>query len=442
MNVKDIRKLINSGKTSLVLHGLHQWEQHANHLPDILIDAIKSDNVEILKFVLQLARKYHPKVCAPFIQKLLLDGNTDIKRLTIQYITIDMGSKFVETVKTILSKEKDVYILASAVVTAAKIGVDSKAVIPFLKHQDIRLRANATRAVAELAPANLRNLLEPLLKDKSLRVQNEAIKGLAKLISEKDLEALIRKRLSANDSKIRAATAYITGELPINNAQALLVNILRDRDSSVSVCAVRSLMGMKSATAWREIIDIFFKTKNEDLINILLNNAENVPARLFLNIAEEYKKTDQEYSEVAKSVLKFASRLEDWEPFLHWVMINISNENLINRRIALEFVYKNISYFRTDIDSLLKKAKKYSTPDDLAMIYLIQWKSGNALGLDKIKKILAIGEVESVLACIRALKLDNSLISRQMIEEAAEKGYSDTEIVVTKPAKKIKLPKI
>lgn len=420
MDLNDLKQLARSASPALQQHALQIWEKEWSKQPEILFDVLRSENAETLETALNLAVVYFPEKSAGRIANLLDSSNATIRRLAVQALTPAMNKAAGEKLKQILKKEKDVFVLASAVTAAGKLGFDVATVEPYLKHQDIRLRANAVRAAAIIGRERLRELLEPRLKDASYRVQNEALKGLAQLIAETELEKLVNKRLQADDPSIRAATAYLIGELPLSRKTGFLIETLKDPEDKVIICAVRALVRVNDPIGMRAVIDFYLNCKNESLLEILARIFAPASSERLLNAAGRQIHPAEAEERTINCVLLVAMHQKNHEPFLPWILAALRNCQGKVRLMALRLIASAIDYFKHDIENLLDLTDFSS--DEKAWKYLIMWKSGKYEGFEILKGMLFSGRPADVSAAVSVLRADNSLIARNCLKQAAAAG--------------------
>lgn len=422
MELADILSLIKTGKPALVTHALSEWEKTMSHQSEPLISALKLDNAASIEAALKLAEKYHPGVCGPFIANLLKNQDALIRRLSVQSMVPAMGGICADALRQMLIHEQDVFVLASAVTAAARMNIGLEYIKPYLNHEDVRVRANTVRSAGLLGKDNLHELLEPFLEDKALRVQNEAIKGLATLIDEAELEELVIKRLTAPDVATRAATVYITGELPLSRRVVFLIDALADPSMPVASCAARSLCLLRDTLGLRAVIESYLKSSDEKYADSILKLLEPADSAKLLAIAENYAHPSTVAPGIAAKMLMAADFFTDWEPFLPWIVAGVDRKEPEVRHLALKLIASHIDFFRSNIAPLIKKAETGSTVKDKALSALIRWKAGQAEGLNQLQSMLFSLKAEDCAMAAEVLALEKGLIARRLLEEARNKG--------------------
>lgn len=420
MNLNDLKELIATGKPALQQHALQIWEKEWSKQPEILFAALQSNDTDTLTLALDLSAAYYPEKSASRIVKLLESKNPTIRRLAVQALTPAMIKAGAEGLKDLLKKEKDVFVLASAVTAAARLGFNVATIEPFLRHKDIRLRANSVRAAAVIGRERLRELLEPMLKDSSHRVQNEALKGLAQLIPETELEKLVLRRLKNEDSTVRAATAFLIGELPLSRKVGFLLDALKDQDERVVVCAVRALVRLDDPIGMRSVVEMYLHTDQFPGIDRIARIISPVAGERLLNAADKHAHPAEADSKTVHRVLLVARQQKNHEPFLPWLLAALRKCNGEPRMIALQIISASIDYFKHDVENLLDISDP--VPDEQALKNLILWKAGKTSGLEQLKMMLFSGRAGDVAAAARVLRQDNSLISRNYLKQAANSG--------------------
>lgn len=420
MELSDLKQLAASDNPVLQQHALQIWEKEWSRQPEILFAIFSSEDKQTLEIALNLASAYYPERSGERIAALMENANPVIRRLAVQALVPAMKKYADEKLKKMLKKEKDVFVLASAVTAAARLGFDVALIEPFLNHKDIRLRANTVRAAAILGKDRLRELLEPKLKDVSYRVQNEALKGLAQLIAENELEKLILKRLEAKEPSIRAATAFLTGELPLSRKIGFLIEALRDDDQRVVVCSVRSLLRLNDPIGLRAVLDLYLNTDNDSLGETMARLIAPVAGERLLAAAEKHAHPARADEKTVGRVLAVAICHKDHEIFLPWILAALRNFPGQLRLSALGLIARTIDYFKHDISNLLDLDDL--SPEEKAWKNLIIWKAGRSSGLAELKEMLFSGRPGDVKAAVAVLRHDNSLIARNYLKQAINSG--------------------
>ena len=445
MDIKDINQLIETKKPKLILHALKAWETKYSEHSAILFKALQCQNPKSFEPALKLAAKYFPESSATLFIEFLKDSNATTRRLAIQSLCNKMGKTPKKTLANLLKKEKDVFVLASAVTKAAELDLGLEYIKPLMTHKDIRVRANAVRAATKSCSTNLRQIIEPMLQDSALRVQNEAIKGLAKLIPEHELERLLMKRLHSPSIQVRAATAYIAGELPINGRRVLLIEALNDKDSKVILCAIRALCAINDEFGIRSAVETFFNTDNSETQKSILNCLKKQDPAIFLALAEKHGDPFKAEDRMMIKILSAAITLTTWEAFLPWLLAATNRKSTLVRQKALHLIIERIDYFKSDLDKLLLKSELSDEVEEHSLCAYIRWKAGQLSGLERLKALLFSSNLEEGLAAANVLQLDKSIIARELLEEAEKFGvYPESYEGETKhktTGKPIALPK-
>ncbi len=446
MEIAEIRQLIRLGKPKLILHALFEWEKSFPNEPEPLIDVLKCENQEVLEVAFIFAAKIQPLACAPFVINHLKNSNHTIRRLAVQALVPEMGKSVFEALRSLLRSEKNEYVLASAVTAAARLNQPIQIIQEFLKHKDIRVRANTVRAIAKIGCAKLRELIEPCLKDKALRVQNEAIKALLGMIPNSDLEALLRKRLKSPEVSVRASTAFLIGELEIPQRIQLLTIAMGDNELSVRLCAGRAILATNDPDGISFVLESYFEKDDYEFSAGIRMDILKLPVNFIKSAIEELGEPETIDFKRAKLVLNLIQKIPDKEPFLHWIIASTGRNEVELRKIGFLIVAEKIEFFQSRLDSLLEKADRFAAPDDKAMANYVRWKAGNTLGLENLKEMVNSGKPVMIRAAYEILSIDKSLIAREIISEAKKSGYIAS--VETKPEDKdsdllkpIKLPK-
>ncbi len=422
MEFDDLNKLIKSGKAALANHALQEWEKDFTAHAGPLQRALKLSDPLILEQALKLAVKYHPQACSGQILGLLANSEPQIRRLAVQSLESVMGKPAEEALTALLKDETDVFVLASAVTAAARLSLGIEHIRPFLSHPDIRLRANAVRAASITGRNLLPGLLEPFLKDSALRVQNEALKGLATMAPENELEQLVLQRLNSGDVLTRAATVFVTGELPLGRKIVFLINALSDVDRRVAGCAARSLAILRDPTGIRALIEALLTSQDEHLADSIIRQLTAEDACRIIAFADNQGRPATAMPTLITRVLQAAEIMENWELFLPWVLGAANRKEPQIRQLALKFIARHVEFFRSNIAPLIEKAENSSDPVEVALAALIKWKVGQTEGLSILRNMLFSLKAAESLAAFNALNDEKSLIARSLIKDATAKG--------------------
>ncbi|MFZ5953044.1 MAG: hypothetical protein ACOYXC_20245 [Candidatus Rifleibacteriota bacterium] len=420
MELRDIKQLISSKKPALLEHALQIWEKELVKHHELLIEIIQSEVESVMEPALQSAAAYHPEKCANVVVTVMGHKNSVFRRLAVQSASPAMGKPVINALKEVLKKEKDVFVLASAVSAAARLSLPVELIEPFLEHKDIRLRANAVKAAAIIGRQRLRELLEPRLKDSSHRVQNEALKGLSLLIQETELEKLVIKRLDSEDATIRAATAFLIGELPLSRRTGLLIDALKDQDEKVKICVIRALIRVNDPIGLRAITELYLKLKTLDFARTIARIISPAIGERLLNGAENLFHPAEADCDIITKVLMVAENRKDCDLFLPWILSAVRKCRDTGRLIALKLILQQIEFFKHDVENLLD-LPDFST-EETSMVHLIYWKAGRTQGLEEIKKMLYSDKPSEVKAAVAVLRQENSLFSRNLLKQAASSG--------------------
>lgn len=442
MELADLNQLIKTGKATLAAHALIEWEKNFSYQSEPLINALKLNDPAVLEQALKLAEKYHPAICASFVAALLKSGDPLTRRLAVQSLSTSMGTNASEGLKVLFTSESDVFVLASAVTAAAKLNIGLEYVTPYFTHSDVRLRANAVRAAAVLGRSQLPQLLEPFLADKALRVQNEALKGLATLASEADLETLVIQRLTSPDAPTRAATIFITGELPLGRRVVFLINALTDLDPRVTGCAVRSLAILRDPLGLRALIETYLNTPDDVFARMIIKQLAPADGERIITMADILARPVTCSALLSGRILLAADSMKPWELFLPWILGAANRKEPELRQHALKIIASHIEFFRGNVVPLLEKAETAGDLKDKALAALIRWKSGQTEGFKQLQAMLfSLKAAESKVA-LEVLDGEKGLMAKKLLEEAKARGLTSSPPSEpdNQPAPAFKLP--
>ncbi|HNV71968.1 MAG TPA: HEAT repeat domain-containing protein, partial [Candidatus Ozemobacteraceae bacterium] len=338
MEARDLIRLLSGDNPKLQLYALKEWENSHRHDPEPLLTALDVSETEVVHRALTLATRYHPTACAAKVIRLTEAADARFRRMAVEHLAPAMGQPAQQALTSLLAKERDPFVLASAVTTAARLRLAASLLKPFLTHQEIRLRSNTIRALGALGSPEIRPLVEPALKDPALRVQGEALIALAPLISPADLLAHIRRRLESPDSMVRAATIIITAQLPLTQRLVLILERLQDPELRVVHCALRALAQLQDPTAIQHLIECYFSIDHPDTRKLLLQSLATMPSRLTLAQFVQIAPAAQVDSTRLSRILTLIGRLPDWEPFLPWLLNALERSDDGLRLQGLELV--------------------------------------------------------------------------------------------------------
>lgn len=422
MDLSDIKQLIASGNPKLVLHAIAAWEKDHSHLPEPIIDALKSTDQVVLEAVLKAVSPKHPKVCAPYIASLMHDSSPLLRKLAVQWALPAMGKVVGDSLKQLFASESDVFVLSLAVTAAAHFNIGLEYIESFLEHEDMRVRANAVKSVALLGGDRTRELLEPKLKDPVLRVQNEAIMALAGMIQQSELEKLIVNRLASPDVAIRAATAFIAGELPLAARVDILAKALQDSEAQVVKCAARALCTIEDLAGQRAVAEAFWLLPASALEEDVARSLAATNIRLLLQSAEKAAQNGVSKLELLRKVLFVAQFLNGSYEFVTWINAALETKDTQLRLQALRMVVKAPGNYKVELPQIIDKAERSIVPEEMALGALIKWRSGQLTGFSNLKAMLYSGKQVEVKAAAEVLRYDNGLISHRLLHEAQVAG--------------------
>ncbi len=425
MESHELIKLLSGGNLKLQLYALKEWEQHHRHDPEPLLRALDVNDAEVVYRALELAARFQPAACAAKVIRLTEAPDSRLRRMAVEHLSPAMGRAAQNALQQLLLKERDPFVLASAVTSAARLRLSPDTLKPFLKHAEIRLRANTVRALGALGSADIRPLVEPALKDPSLRVQGEALIALAPLVSAADLEAHVRRRLESTDPMVRAATVIITAQLPLAHRLSLILDRLADPELRVVHCALRALAQLPDPMAAQHLIECYFSTDRPETEKLLQQSLCRLPSIVTLGHFVQIAPAAQVDSKRLSRILSFIEQTSDWEPFLPWLLSALERPDSSLRIKALELVLKHLEFFQTNLDSLLTPSERIGTPAELALAARIRWRHGELEGQRRLQTMLFSTKADERQAAVYELKRENSLLARGALAEARNAGIAE-----------------
>lgn len=422
MDLSDIKQLIATGNPKLVLHAVSAWEREHSHQPEPIIDALKSSDTAVLEAALKAVSGRHPKICASYVAGMMQNSDSSIRKLAVQWALPAMGKAVSDALKQLFETEQDVFVLSLAVTTAANLNIGIEYVEPFLAHEDVRVRANAVRSIAAMGGDRTRQLLEPKLKDPALRVQNEALKALAGMVHQSELEKLITGRLNSADPAIRAATAFVTGELPLPGRVDLLCSVLDDSEPQVVKCAARALCSMEEKTGLKAVAEAYLKIQVSDLEEEVAADLAAADAGIFLRTASGAEASGFSHEVLVRKVMLVARHASDAFLFNTWVNSALEVKDPVIRIQALKMVVKSPANYKAELAQIIERAERSLIPEEMALGALIKWRSGQLAGFSQLKAMLYSGKSQEAKAAAEILRYDNGLIARRLLHEAQIAG--------------------
>jgi len=98
----EIRKLSAQKSKKLVLHALEKWHSQGARDPEPLLNALKNEDLEVVKTALSLGAVPHPKICCSAIVSML--GKTDPlwRKIAVESLRPEMGEGIREQFKKFL----------------------------------------------------------------------------------------------------------------------------------------------------------------------------------------------------------------------------------------------------------------------------------------------------------------------------------------------------
>lgn len=422
MDLGDIRQLIATGNPKLVLHAISAWEREHSHQPEPIIDALKSSDTAVLEAALKAVSVHHPKICAPYVASLMSSEDSSIRRLAVQWALPAMGKSVVDALKQLFQTEADVFVLSLAVTAGAGLNIGIEYIEPLLEHEDVRVRANAVKAVALMGGDRTRKLLEPKLKDSAIRVQNEALKALASMVPATELEKLIVTRLHSSDAAVRAATAFVTGELPLAGKVEMLCSVLNDAEPQVVKCAARALCALEDKTGVKAVSEAFLKMPLSSIESEIASDIAAADAGVFIRTLSGAETEGLSRDRLVRKAILVAGHSEDLFLFNSWIQSALEVKDTEIRISALKMVVKALSNHKTEISQIVERAERSSNPEEMALGALIKWRSGQLTGFSQLKTMLYSGKAPEAKAAADILVFDNGLIARRLLHEAQMAG--------------------
>ena len=143
----------------------------------------------------------------------------------------------------LLGKERSTFVLPSLVKNIGLLGDASVSfiLVPYLKHEDARVRANTVEALEYLNSEDVFPHILPLLKDPDHRVKANAAMALQSY-GETNALKVIKGMIDSGDVWMRDAATFALGEIRNKDSAVLLVEVLQNEPKySICVKAVKGL---------------------------------------------------------------------------------------------------------------------------------------------------------------------------------------------------------
>ncbi|HEY9072106.1 MAG TPA: HEAT repeat domain-containing protein [Candidatus Ozemobacteraceae bacterium] len=426
MDATELRRLLAEQNPKLARYALERWADVCPNDPEPLMVALRSSDSGTLRRALKLACMHHPKACAATIVELLNHPDHVVRREAVLRLDPAMGPIAAEAVRRIFATDSHPHVIATAVVAVGRFKLDGELIKPFLTHPDDRVRANAIRGLVLLAPADLRTLIEPRLQDASMRVQNEAIKALAPLVREDELEKLILRRISATDPIVRASTADLIASLPLSRKIAHLSGMLGDKEPRVVTVAARSLARLSDTLGLRAMAERFLTTPDDAIADGLIEPLATASLEKLVSLAERHLPVITAPEPIVRRLLRMAAQTTEWELFLPWILGAVGRHESGLRLSALELMLSHAVYFAPHLDDLVGQGERFGPPRERAVIAHLRWRTGRMDGLETLKTMLFDhASTESREAAAKALRTESGILPRQILADARQAGIRE-----------------
>jgi HEAT repeat protein len=175
------------------------------------------------------------------------------------------GSKDPRATRAMVDATRDPALRGPALASLARTGGSDaeRALASAAGSADPDERVAVARALTSAMPPTLLPRLETLARDPDENVSEAAFEALRQSAPASAL-ALATEGLHAADPEARAAAVGHAGELDAEAARPLLVEALRDPDSSVVVKAAEGLATSGGADAQQALLDVLTGTRSSD----------------------------------------------------------------------------------------------------------------------------------------------------------------------------------
>ena len=166
----------------------------------------------------------------------------------------------------LLEKEEHPWVISKLTKVLGPIGgarVIEK-LLPFLEHQDDRIRANTVEGLDLVDSEDKYPHLMRMLDDKSNRVRANALKALRSLGGAKFIE-LIRKMINSGKVETRKSVLFVLQSMRNTFARDSLVTLLNDRDLAIQLDAAKMLSRFLDLTVVDALTEVIVDTESKKL---------------------------------------------------------------------------------------------------------------------------------------------------------------------------------
>ena len=172
----------------------------------------------------------------------------------------------------LLDKEEHPWVISKLTKVIGPIGgarvIDK--LLPYLEHQDDRIRANTVEGLDLVDSEDKYPHLMRMLDDKSNRVRANALKALRSLGGAKFIE-LIKKMINSSKVDTRKSVLFVLQSMRNTFARDSLITLLNDRDLAIQMDAAKMLKRFLDLTVVEALTEVIVDTESKKLKDCCLD---------------------------------------------------------------------------------------------------------------------------------------------------------------------------
>lgn len=127
--------------------------------------------------------------------------------------------------------------------------------VPFLDHEDARVRANTVEGMVDIPGDEKYRYLVPLIEDPSPRVQGNVAVALQGIGAE-EFASLVSRMVRSPEAGTRRSALYVLGQLPPSATFAHLCDLTRDDEPDLRRAAVAALAELGTLPAVEALVEV------------------------------------------------------------------------------------------------------------------------------------------------------------------------------------------
>lgn len=156
-----------------------------------------------------------------------------------------------------LEVEDHPFVISKLTKVVGHIGgrVALKQLVPFLEHEDARIRANTVEGMADIPGDEKYKYLVPLIEDPSPRVQGNVAVSLQGMGAQ-EFAGLVARMVHSPEAGARRSALYVLGQLPPSATFAHLRDLTHDDEADIRRLAVAALGKLDTLAAAEALVDV------------------------------------------------------------------------------------------------------------------------------------------------------------------------------------------